>query len=48
MRTYRVVQWSTGSVGSIALASIAARPDLDLVGVWVHDPDKAGRRHDHR
>jgi len=28
MRTYRVVQWSTGSVGSIALGAIAARPDL--------------------
>ena len=43
MRTYRVVQWSTGSVGSIALGAIAARPDLDLVGVWVHAADKAGR-----
>ena len=43
MRTYRVVQWSTGSVGSIAVAAIAGRPDLDLVGVWVHAPDKAGR-----
>jgi len=42
MRTYRVVQWSTGSVGSIALAALATRADLNLVGVWVHDPDKAG------
>jgi hypothetical protein len=43
MRTYRVAQWSTGSVGSIALTAIADRPDLDLVGVWVHAPEKAGR-----
>ena len=43
MRTYRVGQWSTGSVGSLALGAIARRPDLDLVGVCVHTPDKAGR-----
>lgn len=43
MGTYRVVQWSTGGVGSLAIAAIARRPDLDLVGVWVHDPEKAGR-----
>jgi hypothetical protein len=41
--TYRVVQWSTGGVGSLAIAAIARRPDLDLVGVWVHDPDKVAR-----
>ncbi|GAB1516955.1 NAD(P)H-dependent amine dehydrogenase family protein [Actinophytocola sp. KF-1] len=38
----RVVQWSTGNVGRHALAGIAARPDLDLAGVWVSTPDKAG------
>jgi len=43
MGTYRVVQWSTGGVGAIAVGAIAERPDLDLVGVWVHDPTKAGR-----
>ena len=43
METYRVVQWSTGGVGSLAIAAIVGRPDLELVGVWVHDPDKAGR-----
>lgn len=41
--TYRVVQWSTGNVGRHALAGIAARPDLELVGVWVSDPAKVGR-----
>jgi hypothetical protein len=43
MSRYRVVQWSTGEVGSIAVRVLAARPDLDLVGVWVHSPAKAGR-----
>lgn len=38
----RVVQWSTGNVGRHALAGIAARPDLELVGVWVSSAAKAG------
>ena len=41
--TYRVVQWSTGNVGRHALAGIHARPDLELAGVWVSSPAKAGR-----
>jgi 2,4-diaminopentanoate dehydrogenase len=41
--TYRVVQWSTGNVGRHALAGIHARPDLELAGVWVSNPDKVGR-----
>lgn len=40
--SYRVVQWSTGNVGRHALAGIAARPDLELVGVWVWSKDKEG------
>jgi 2,4-diaminopentanoate dehydrogenase len=37
------VVWSTGGVGSIAIDAIAGRPDLDLVGVWVHSEDKVGQ-----
>jgi len=40
---YRVVQWSTGHVGKHAIAGIDARPDLDLVGVWVSNPAKVGK-----
>lgn len=40
---YRVVQWSTGNVGHRALRSIIARPELELVGVWVSSDAKAGR-----
>lgn len=40
---FRVVVWSTGGVGSVAIAAIRYRPDLELVGVWVHSPDKVGR-----
>jgi hypothetical protein len=43
MTSLRVVQWATGGVGSIAVAAIAEREDLDLVGVLVHDPAKVGR-----
>ncbi|MCV7153733.1 NAD(P)H-dependent amine dehydrogenase family protein [Mycolicibacterium pyrenivorans] len=39
----RVVVWSTGGIGSIAVRAITQRPNLDLVGVWVHSPDKDGR-----
>jgi hypothetical protein len=41
--TYRVVLWGTGNVGRHALAGIDARPDLELAGVWVSNPDKVGR-----
>jgi 4-hydroxy-tetrahydrodipicolinate reductase len=41
--TYRVVQWGTGNVGRNALAGIDARPDLELVGVWVSNPAKVGK-----
>jgi len=39
---YRVVGWSTGGVGQLAIRAIARRPDLDLVGVWVHSAEKDG------
>jgi hypothetical protein len=42
-KTYRVVAWSTGNVGVHAIAGIDARPDLELVGLWVSNPDKVGR-----
>ena len=41
--TLRVVAWSTGNVGKNAIAGIDARPDLELVGVWVSNPAKAGK-----
>ncbi|MFZ2176871.1 MAG: diacylglycerol kinase [Rhodococcus sp. (in: high G+C Gram-positive bacteria)] len=41
--TYRVVEWSTGTVGRHAIAGIDARDDLELVGVWVSNPDKVGK-----
>jgi hypothetical protein len=43
MRRHRVIQWSTGNVGKLALKAIIERPDLELVGLWVHGKDKVGR-----
>ena len=39
----RTVVWSTGGVGSIAIDAIRRRPDLELVGVWVHADEKVGK-----
>ena len=41
--TLRVVAWSTGTVGRHAIAGIDARPELELVGLWVSNPDKVGK-----
>ena len=41
--TYRVIQWATGTVGVHAVPAIAAHPDLELAGLWVHSDNKAGR-----
>jgi hypothetical protein len=39
----RVVVWSTGTVGRHTIAGIDRHPALELVGVWVSDPAKAGK-----
>lgn len=43
MSKRRVVVWSTGTVGRHAIKGIDAHPDLELVGVWVSNPDKVGQ-----
>lgn len=39
----RVVAWSSGNVGRHALAGIDAHPELELVGLFVSNPEKVGR-----
>jgi 2,4-diaminopentanoate dehydrogenase len=39
----RIVVWSTGGIGSISVRAVVENPNLELVGVWVHSPDKEGR-----
>jgi hypothetical protein len=40
---YRVIQWATGGLGRAAIEGVASHPELELVGCWVHSPEKAGR-----
>jgi len=39
----RVVVWATGWTGTLAIRAIHGRPDLELVGVWVHSAEKDGQ-----
>ena len=41
--TIRVVEWSTGFLGRMAVDAIDARPELELLGVFVSDPAKVGQ-----
>jgi hypothetical protein len=41
--TLRVVQWSTGNVGRHSIRAILDHPELELAGVYVSSPGKAGR-----
>jgi len=43
MRRHKVLVWSTGGIGSLAIQTAHQRPDLELAGVWVHSEDKVGR-----
>jgi len=37
-----VIQWATGAQGVESIRTIIDRSDLELVGGWVHSPDKEG------
>ncbi|MXO89989.1 NAD(P)H-dependent amine dehydrogenase family protein [Pontixanthobacter aquaemixtae] len=39
----KVVQWATGNIGTRALRAVIEHPQMELVGLWVHSPDKVGR-----
>ncbi len=41
-KPHRVAQWATGNIGGRALREVIRHPHLELVGVLVYDPDKAG------
>jgi 4-hydroxy-tetrahydrodipicolinate reductase len=38
-----VIQWGTGNAGRKALAGILRHPELELVGVHAHSPEKVGK-----
>ncbi|RYE79513.1 MAG: diacylglycerol kinase, partial [Myxococcales bacterium] len=39
----KVVVWSTGTVGRHAIKGVSEHPALELVGVWVSNPEKEGK-----
>ncbi len=42
-KTYRVIQWATGTVGKAALKYFIENPVTELVGVYVTNPEKVGK-----
>ncbi len=42
-RPLRVVQWATGNIGTRALQQVIGHPHLELVGLYAHSAEKAGR-----
>jgi 2,4-diaminopentanoate dehydrogenase len=42
-KTYRVIQWATGTVGAAALKHFIGNPVIELAGVYVTNPDKVGQ-----
>ncbi|HEX8058160.1 MAG TPA: hypothetical protein VF481_15955 [Novosphingobium sp.] len=42
-KKYRVIQWATGTVGTAALRHFIQNPAIELVGVYVTNPEKAGK-----
>jgi len=43
MTTYKIIQWATGEVGSLCVREIVRRPELELVGLRVYNPEKDGK-----
>lgn len=39
---YRAIQWATGAQGVESIRAMIDRPDLELVGGWVHSAEKDG------
>lgn len=42
-KKYRVIQWATGTVGKTALKHFIENPVIELVGVYVTNPEKVGK-----
>ena len=40
--TYRIIQWSSGNVGTHALRAVAQRAGLELSGLYVYSANKVG------
>ena len=39
----RVIQWATGNIGTRSLRAVIEHRDMELVGLWVSNPEKVGK-----
>ena len=42
-KRYRVIQWATGNIGARSLRAVIEHACMDLAGLWVSSPAKAGK-----
>src|SRR5208337_3569122 len=42
-KTYRLIQWATGNIGTRSLRTVIQHPRMKLVGLYASSPDKAGK-----
>lgn len=42
-RPLRIIQWATGRTGTRSMRAVIDHPDMELVGLWVHSPEKLGK-----
>lgn len=42
-RTYKVIQWATGNIGTRSLKTVIQHHQLELVGLWVSSDAKVGK-----
>jgi 4-hydroxy-tetrahydrodipicolinate reductase len=43
MKKYKVIEWTTGGVGSAMVGVMRNHPELELVGVYAYSPEKVGK-----
>jgi 2,4-diaminopentanoate dehydrogenase len=41
-KCYKVIQWATGNIGARSLRAVIDHPAMELVGLWVSNPEKVG------
>lgn len=39
----KVIQFATGNIGTRSLRAVLEHPGMELVGLWVHSPEKVGK-----
>src|SRR3546814_18498692 len=40
---FRVINWATGHTGKMVVRAVAERPEYEIAGAFVYNPEKIGR-----